>query len=53
MNIREYLPVLAGLGGLVAVVVVSSFVLGGYGLILSGVVGACWVCSDPEPRQDK
>lgn len=36
MNIRENLPALAISGGLVAVVVVSSLILGGYGLILSG-----------------
>ena len=35
MNIRELLPVLAILAGLVSVVVVSSLILGGYGLILS------------------
>lgn len=36
MNIRELLPVLAILAGLVSVVAVSSLILGGYGLILSG-----------------
>lgn len=36
MKIRELLPVLAILAGLASVVVVSSLILGGYGLILSG-----------------
>ena len=40
MKIRELLPVLAILAGLVSVVVVSSLILGGYGLILSGSVVA-------------
>ena len=40
MKIRENLPVLAILAGLVSVVVVSSLILGGYGLILSGSVVA-------------
>ena len=40
MKIREFLPVLAILAGLVSVVVVSSLILGGYGLILSGSVVA-------------
>ena len=35
MKILELLPVLAILAGLVSVVVVASFLLGGYGLILS------------------
>jgi len=37
MKIRELLPVLAILAGLASVVVVSSMILGGYGLIFSGV----------------
>lgn len=40
MKIRENLPVLAILAGLASVVVVSSLILGGYGLILSGSVVA-------------
>ena len=50
MNIREILPALALSAGLVAVVVVSSFVLGGYGLILSGSVVA--VILSGSPSQD-
>lgn len=38
MNIRELLPVLAILAGLVSVVIVSSLILGGYGLIMVGVI---------------
>lgn len=40
MNIHDFLPVVAGLVGLLAVVVFSSLILGGYGLILSGAVVA-------------
>ena len=54
MKIRELLPVLAILAGLASVVVVSSLILGGYGLILSGSVVAGVLCgsSEPEPEPE-
>ena len=54
MEIRELLPVLAILAGLVAVVVVSSLILGGYGLILSSSLAAGVLCgsSEPEPEPE-
>lgn len=54
MNIREFLPALAILAGLVSVVVVASFLFGGYGLILSGSVVAGVLCgsSEPEPEPE-
>lgn len=38
MGILELLPVLAILAGLVSVVVMSLLILGGYGLLLCGVI---------------
>ena len=53
MNIRENLPVLAILAGLVAVVVVSSLILGGYGAILAAVGFAVAIAPEPtDPGRD-
>ena len=52
MNIRDFLPALAILAGVLSVVAFCTFDLGGYGLMLSASIGAGLLSGSTEPDPD-